>query len=494
MTSQRPDDGLTRDQLLQDYLSRQRWFAGKGRDFTVDEVFTVGRLPVPESAYRSETATGGTAAAAADLRIELRVELVRVRYSDATTETYQVPLEYRSAPAEHLAHAYVAQWEEPGFDGLALVYDALHDKEVTGAWLAELLARSSDSGMEFHRLGEPEVSPDEVSLVLTAEQSNTSLAFGEATLLKVFRRVHHGRNPDIEIHEALTRNNGRNIAKLHGWIDGAWPDLSGNVRRGDLGMFSEFFRTASDGWELAITSVRDLYAEGDLHPEEVGGDFAAESRRLGATTAEVHQDMARCLETGRWDSAEVTALAEVMQDRLVAAVAVVPELEPYVRGLQAAYDDLAKLSEPVPVQRIHGDFHLGQTMRTVGGWRIIDFEGEPAKSLEERIRLDSPLRDVAGMLRSFDYAAQHLLVEREVVVPDDEHQLVFRAREWADRNRAAFCEGYASVAGYDPRDHTVLLRAYETDKAVYEVVYESRTRPSWLSIPLGAVRRLAAAR
>jgi maltokinase len=478
---------------LHDYLERQRWFAGKGREFTVEAVHPLSWLSPP------------------DTWPAVRIVLVTVRHADrnaSTVDIYQLPLSYYPEPAEHLTHAAVGSWPEPDLatgtagtagtagtggtagsrSGAVWAYDALHDKAATVYFLEGLEKTVAKADLAFQRIGTLDVEPDLPSLVLTAEQSNTSLVFGEDVLLKIFRRVHHGRNPDIEVHEAFARHECGNVARLFGWLEAEWPDADGKRGRGDLGMFSDFFRTATDGWELAITSVRDLYAEADLHASEVGGDFAAESFRLGATTAEIHADLARYLPTGEWGREELAALAAAMRTRLDHAVAAVPPLASFAAGLRQAYDDLEGALESIQVQRIHGDLHLGQTIRTVGGWRLIDFEGEPARDWSERAGLDSPIRDVAAMLRSFDYAAQHLLAGHD---RPDEHQLAYRAAEWSERNRAAFCEGYGEVTGTDPRDQGVLLRAYETDKAVYEVVYEAHTRPAWIGIPLAAIRRLA---
>jgi len=253
-----------------------------------------------------------------------------------------------------------------------------------------------------------------------------------------------------------------------------------------LAMAQVFLKGATEGWELALTSVRDLYAEADLHADEVGGDFAGEARRLGAATAEVHAALAAVLPTGRLEGKELVALADGMRARLDRAAAEVSELAPYVGGLRSAFDDLAALDEPLPVQRVHGDFHLGQVMRTLDGWKLLDFEGEPARPLAERRGLDPTMKDVAGMLRSFDYAPRHLLADHPADV-----QRAYRAIEWADRNRDAFLAGYAGAGGADPRKQPVLLRAFETDKAVYEVLYEARNRPTWLHIPMAAIRRLA---
>lgn len=169
-----------------------------------------------------------------------------------------------------------------------------------------------------------------------------------------------------------------------------------------------------------------------------------------------------------------------MTERLEAAARAVPLLRSYAPGLRTAFTalaDLASEGRAWSAQRVHGDLHLGQCLRSPDGeWSLIDFEGEPAKPLAER-RLPQPaVRDVAGMLRSFDYAA---------------HSADVRVPGWAESCRAAYCTGYAEAGGHDPRTDPVLLRAYETDKAVYEVLYEARHRPEWLEVPLAAVRRLS---
>jgi maltokinase len=241
---------------------------------------------------------------------------------------------------------------------------------------------------------------------------------------------------------------------------------------------------------MALISVRDLFGEADLHADEVGGDFAGEAWRLGEAVAAVHLDLARALGTDQLDAGE---LAEAMNSQLQAAVRAVPALAEYAPATAAVYAELAKLPDPIPTQRIHGDLHLGQTLRTPTRWLLIDFEGEPARPLAERVKPDSALRDVAGMLRSFDYAAHHQLDRWDDSGAEEDGQLAWRANEWSDRNRDAFCAGYASVAQADPRDQHVVLRAYELDKAVYETIYETRHRPDWLAIPLDAVRRLSTA-
>jgi len=446
------------DALLRDWLPAQRWYGGKGTAITAVRVDSETRLP------------GDT---------DVRVTLLEVDSADGGTERYQLVVGRRTDALEpRLEHAVIGE-----VDG-AVAYDAVHDHDAMAALLSLLAAGGDLEPLHFTNAGE--VDPAWTSRVMSAEQSNTSVVFGDAVILKLFRRLQPGANPDIEITKALADAGSTHVASPVAWYDGR---LAGETTT--LGLLQVFLKGASDGWATATASVRDLFAEGDLHADEVGGDFAGESERLGVATAEVHALLARTLPSGQAGPDESRATAQQLHERLDAALAVVPELAPHAQALHAAYDRVAARTEPVPVQRVHGDFHLGQVLRTQDGWVLLDFEGEPARPLPERTALMSPLRDVAGMLRSFDYAARHLLAGRGGP-PAGEPQLAYRATEWAERNRQAFCDGYARASGSDPRDESVLLRAFELDKAVYEVVYEARNRPSWLPIPLGSIERLVA--
>jgi maltokinase len=198
----------------------------------------------------------------------------------------------------------------------------------------------------------------------------------------------------------------------------------------------------------------------------------------------VHKELSAALGVSTRPAAELRAQLE---ERLDGALAQVDALHEHAAAIRSVY---AALEGDVPVQRVHGDLHLGQTLRTPKGWLLIDFEGEPATPLPERRRMDSPLRDVAGMLRSFDYAVYHQVVLDEHTEDQEEQQLLRRADEWAVRNRSAFCDGYAFASGTDPRSQAAVLRAYELDKAVYEVIYETRSRPTWAVIPLASIARL----
>ena len=435
------------------FLANQRWFAGKGRDFEITDVTVLARLTE-----------------------QVRIELVQVRYADGhpATETYQMPVAAYPEPQERLGHALVREG-----DG-EWTYDAVHDREAMAVFLAafDKAQKSTQDfkGVQFHRLPGHDLDLETHSTLFGGEQSNSSLAFGEDSLLKFFRRLTPGTNPDIEILEALTTAGNSHVPAQYGYLTAAEDDLQ-------LAVLQQFLRTASDGWDLALASARNLLTEGDLHADEVGGDFAGEAHRLGGTLASVHGTLAEAFGTEDFDG---EATAQVMLDRLAAATEVAPELS----GIAVAERFRAISGITGHVHRVHGDLHLGQTLRTSLGWKLVDFEGEPAKELAERRLPDSPWRDVAGMIRSFDYAAS--AVARDLGSGGDgAAQIAYRAEEWTLHNTAAFLAGYTVERG-EPltEDEEQLLAAYVADKAVYEVVYETRNRPGWRSIPLAALDRL----
>jgi maltokinase len=447
--------------LLREWMPHQRWFGSKGREWA----------DVTEDGFLLDQANP-----------VLSVHRVRVTYADGGRETYLVPLSWRDHPSDELASAFVGA--VPAKDGETYAYDAMRDRDATAPWLIHLVNASTIGPMHFHPAGVAYIPEGLPGDIVSGEQSNTSLIYGSEAILKLFRRLEPGLNPDVEVHDALRRADNPHIAPLLGHIEIDDPADPG-APPATVAMLQTFVTNASDGWRLATASVRDLYAEGDLHADEVGGDFAAESERLGAATASVHADMAKVLPTEPADAGWYGTLAEQMTARLDAALEVVPQLAGHADAIRALYAEVASSTEPTVRQRVHGDLHLGQVLRTTTGWIVLDFEGEPARPLAERRELDSPFRDVAGMLRSFDYAARHMLVEQ----PEDS-QRAYRAQEWAERNRAAFCAGYSHASGLDPSGGSPLLRAFEADKAVYECVYEARNRPHWLMIPLTSLSRL----
>src|SRR5579864_762057 len=448
---------MTFADVLTTWLVKQRWFAGKGR--TVHDLAVVADTEI----------AGGDPG--------LRHLMVTVSHG-ATSDCYQLFLGQRARLPARLRHASI------GPDGGWQVYDALHDPDLTRLLLGAIVADETIGALRFRRITGADFSwagGDGLdSLVLTGEQSNTSLVFGDSAIFKAFRRVAPGPNPDLEVASALAELGSTHVAEPYGWIetrmDGATAILA---------IWSRYLRAASDGWSLAATSVRDLYAATGTRAAEAGGDFAGEAERLGVATAQVHADLADAFGSSELEPEALRELAEQMFRRLDLAVATVPEVARYADLVGDAFSSMAKLTEPTPAQRVHGDYHLGQVIRTQTGWVVLDFEGEPASPLAQRRARSSPLRDVAGMLRSFDYAARHQLLSH----PERDH-LSPVAGEWVRRNCDAFCAGYAEAGGLDPARNSVLLRAMLLDKAVYEVVYEARNRPNWLVIPLESLAEI----
>jgi maltokinase len=445
------------EQALRGFLPRQRWYAGSSQPSAVAVVHTEVLDHGPPTLVDTLVAADGA--------------------------VYQVPVGLRS-PGEQpdfLRGRDEAVIGDVGTrDGARLAYDAVLDSELGLALLAVV-----DPGGE----GADRVRP------VGAEQSNSSLIYDERVILKLFRRLHPGPNLDIEMTEALAAAGFEHVAAPQATLT---RTAAGD--RYDLAVLQPFLGGGVDGWALALTSLRDLFGVGDtqpvpiitddmappfapVDPAEAGGDFAAEARRMGTITADMHVALAEAFGPEQGDG---RAWAEA----IAAQVDAVDHPEFDRAAAMRVLISLSHVGDVGPALRVHGDYHLGQVLRTDAGWFVLDFEGEPDRPPQERRRRWSPLRDVAGMLRSLHYASSVATLDRE----DDQTEL---AAAWEARNRKAFLDGYVrSAAGGgllpDPAATETVLAAFELEKAVYELAYEEGHRPEWSPIPLAALARLGA--
>lgn len=417
--------------LLRTWLPRQRWYSAAGEP---PALRILGEIP----------------AGADDAGAEVRIYAVA---DDAAPReiVYQVPVVLRSAPAP-TGTSVIGSLP----DG-RVVTDGPTDPAYT-----TLLARA---------IGLPAGDAE----VLRGEQSNTSVIYrpeGEPPVIcKVYRRLEAGSNPDIELQSALAAAGSPHVPAALGTWESAWTVPDGTAS-GPLAFAQEFLPGVEDAWRVALRSAA------------AGADFRRDAEELGRATAEVHLDLARLFPVSEPGPAARSTLESAWRRRLTIALDEVPALAAHRERITRRYDAAASARWPA-LQRIHGDYHLGQVLQVAGrGWVLLDFEGEPMRPMEERRAPDLALRDIAGMLRSFDYVSGSLVLGAPADVQGN-------PTAWASSARAAFLAGYAGVTGDEPAG--ALLDALELDKAVYEAIYEARYRPDWLGIPLAAIERLAGA-
>jgi len=447
-------DGL----VLLGTIASQRWFGGKSRDVldarVLDAGVTRGHPPI------------------------LAIAIVEVRYGLQTHDLYHLPLGFRPSQ-ESWNESVIAETE--GW----VAYDAIADAELA---LRILELMRTDSTLEtaeativFRATGELPAELDEVR-PMGAEQSNSSLVFDEQVVLKLYRRIAPGMNPELEVLRFLTERGFEHTAALQGYIS-----YEGRPLEATLAIVQDFVPARGDGWELAL----DTLARGE-------SDWLSDrARRLGEVTALLHNALASDASDPHFapeePSTEALALLSASIDEEIEHVFTSlpdsPSLE-QVRGRGEEVRDhlrlLTNIGHVGRVIRTHGDYHLGQALWTdEDDWLILDFEGEPARSVPERRRKISPLRDVAGMLRSFAYAATAARIQRNVEPPED----------WEQRCRSEFLDGYFETA--DPallpssRDQAErLLTVFELEKAVYELRYELHNRPDWVAIPVAGILRM----
>lgn len=347
---------------------------------------------------------------------------------------------------------------------------AIVDATTDLAWVSVLAARIDAAPDSLSPIGRVTAAR-----VLTGEQSNTSVICdtesGDRVIIKVFRVLHHGDNPDVTTQLALTAAGSTRVPRVYGALRADWPDVGrpDGTATGHLAFAQEFLPGLDDAWRVALQEA------------QAGTPFGDRAEQLGTALADVHRTLAGALPTEPADAPRRDAAVATMRARLDTAAREAPAVADHVDAIRAVYARAADATWP-DLQRIHGDLHLGQVLSAPDprGWVFLDFEGEPLRPLDERSLPDVTLRDVAGMLRSFDYVAGALAHDAEPV----------DAAAWAAEARARFLEGYRRGTGADLAAHSALLDAFELDKAVYEVVYETRNRPDWVGIPLAAVARL----
>ncbi len=514
--------------VLPNYLQTQRWFGGKARKMQTTQISEV--IPV----------TYGNA--------EAYFVMLQVTYTEGSPETYLMPLAYQQdhveseEPLEQSLQA-VAKLQIRGTDETGVLLDAIADKDFLDFPLemianldryqgivGELLATVTDT---------PEIDSQLEARSLKGEQSNTSIVYGDRFILKLFRKVEEGINPDLEIGRFLTKIQSEHFVSVVGSLE-----YRSSAHSMTLGILHEFVPDVRDAWTYTLDGLRDYFeqvlvkqvdiAEVDLPSNslvaeisvgipdlahELLGSYLASAELLGQRTAELHIALAAEVEDSNFTPEPFTSFYQrsiyqsmrnsagqillLLKKRLPQLPSQAQELAQEILNsqeqLMASFGSVLNLKITGQRTRCHGDYHLGQVLYTGKDFIIIDFEGEPARPLSERRMKRSPLRDVAGMLQSFNYAVAQALrneVESGIIRPEDLQSMEQWAQFWYGWVSVAFLNSYlmtAAEATFLPKatqELQVLLNAYLLEKAIYELGYELNNRPDWVEIPLQRILQL----
>ncbi len=478
---------LLQESFLPKYLLDKRWFGAKSR--TVKDVCIEDALPVK-----------GTEAA---------ILLVRVGYVEGPADRYTLPV---AAVAGAAAEALRAESPDAVIapmqmgSGAGVLADGLAVPEVRNA-LLDIIAHARESATRSQGVfaGEPSSSFSVLhgagpllSTRGSAEQSNSSLLFEDKLILKLFRRLQPGENPDAEIGRFLTDvAHFEHIAPFAGELIYTAP---GRAEATTLGLLQGLVANAGDGWQWTLDAIKAQRAHAVS-----GTDYNDGAKLLGQRTGELHRALATPTDDSAFRAAQMDAEAlqgdaDRLEKQIGAAVSALKnrfstlpdELLGPAATLLSRRKEMLAVAESLRTAdfsgaglrtRIHGDYHLGQVLRTAADFVLLDFEGEPARSLAERRAKQSPLKDVAGMLRSFSYAGAAGF--------GTEHTP--ERREWERAAVEAFLAGYREAMAdtqNDPATLALLLSAYLLEKALYEIVYEVNNRPGWIAIPLSGILEL----
>jgi trehalose synthase-fused probable maltokinase len=443
------------------WLEEQRWYASKSRH--------VAGLEVEEAVALADDPP-------------LLLALVQARFATGSHDLYQLPLAFLS-PAQGQTGSTVARTKQWA------AVDAVADPELVRELLRHIDAETAiDTGEGCVRFAKPErgdpLNPDAPARPMGVEQSNSSIVFGDETVLKVFRRLEPGINPELEMLRFLTRQEFPHIAPLQGWYEYESRTFSAT-----LGVAQRFFPDAVGGWELALEQIRTDPAA-----------FLVQLASLGTVTAEMHNALASDANDPAFSPEEPSAealalLTATIDEDIERAFVRLPDDERVAAIAGRGQDVRERIATRAQIGvggraiRTHGDYHLGQTLHLPDpahrGWLIIDFEGEPARPLYERRFKASPLRDVAGMLRSFAYATSAVAIMYSHPAPG----------QFEDRARETFLQHYLATVDLAllPAGESAiinLLSIFELEKAIYELQYELDNRPDWLPIPVSGIARL----